>query len=242
MIKKQLIVSVSGIIGSGKDTVGDYLVTNYGFKRISFGSALKDAVAAIFNWERELLDGLTDESRKWRTEIDHWWTERLDLGINITPRWVLVNFGTEVMRHHFHSDIWVLSVENQIARYDDHVVITDARFLNELASVRIMNGIVLGIHRNVPPWLNPFYKGMEKAYIGQHTGHPEHVSLLVPENRDLMVSAGHQVMKGDVRREDQVHESEWQHVLWNDYDAMINNTGSRLETYKQIEQILKSHM
>ena len=32
--------------------------------------------------------------------------------MEITPRWVLQYWGTEVCRNNFHSDIWVASVEN----------------------------------------------------------------------------------------------------------------------------------
>ena len=41
----------------------DYLVTNYNFKKLSFADKLKDSVATMFDWDRELLDGKTDESQ-----------------------------------------------------------------------------------------------------------------------------------------------------------------------------------
>jgi len=52
-----MILGVTGLIGSGKDTIADYLVTTHGFKRVSFAASLKDAVSTVFGWDREMLEG-----------------------------------------------------------------------------------------------------------------------------------------------------------------------------------------
>ena len=52
---EKMLVSVTGFIGSGKDTIADYLITEHGFKKESWAGSLKDAVSHIFNWERDLL-------------------------------------------------------------------------------------------------------------------------------------------------------------------------------------------
>ena len=144
------IISVSGFIGSGKDSVADYLITEHGFKRVSFASSLKDAVAAIFSWDRAMLDGLTPESREWRDQIDPWWAKRLKIKA-LTPRWVLQQWGTEVCRLHFHMDIWVASLENQIRSRTDDIVITDSRFKNELKSIKSIQGTTVRVHRGPEP-------------------------------------------------------------------------------------------
>jgi len=84
-----MIIGICGLIGSGKDTVADYLVNEHGYRRESFANPLKDAVAAVFGWDREMLEGRSKESRQWREQTDAWWSERL--GMNITPRWVMQN-------------------------------------------------------------------------------------------------------------------------------------------------------
>ena len=43
-----MIIGLSGIQGAGKDTVGDILISEYGFVKLSFGSALKDVISALF--------------------------------------------------------------------------------------------------------------------------------------------------------------------------------------------------
>ena len=144
-----MIIGIAGLMGSGKDTAADYLVNFYGYRRDSFASTLKDAVSAIFGWDRELLEGRTRESREWREEVDLWWSARLDHVI--TPRWVLQQWGTEVARRSFHDDIWIASMENKLRQTSDNTVITDCRFPNEVESIRRVGGKVVRITRGPDP-------------------------------------------------------------------------------------------
>ena len=64
-----MIIGICGFIGSGKDTVADYLVNFHGFRRESFANSLKDAVAVVFGWDRILLEGRTKEAREWREQV-----------------------------------------------------------------------------------------------------------------------------------------------------------------------------
>ena len=71
-----MIIGICGLIGSGKDTIADYLVEKHNFTKMSFADKLKDAVSQMFEWDRELLDGKTAASRKWREEPDAYWRSR----------------------------------------------------------------------------------------------------------------------------------------------------------------------
>ena len=144
------IISVSGFIGSGKDTIADYLVTEFGFKRLSFAGTLKDAVAAIFGWDRDLIDGTTKESRVWRDQVDQWWSDRLGIP-NLTPRYILQHIGTDVFRNHFHDEMWIASAENQIRHSKDNIVITDARFDNEVQAIKRAGGTTIRVERGERP-------------------------------------------------------------------------------------------
>jgi len=148
----KMIIGVCGFIGSGKDTIADYLVNVHGFRRESFANTLKDAVAAVFGWDRVMLEGRTKEAREWREQVDPWWAERLNLP-NLTPRWVLQQWGTEVCRRGFHDDIWIASVENKLRRSKDNIVISDCRFPNEIASIKNATGIIVCVARGeLPSW------------------------------------------------------------------------------------------
>jgi hypothetical protein len=74
------IIGIVGFIGAGKDTAADYLVNFHEYRRESFAGTLKDAVSAVFGWDRTLLEGRTKEAREWREQVDPWWAHRLDVG------------------------------------------------------------------------------------------------------------------------------------------------------------------
>jgi dephospho-CoA kinase len=144
-----MIIGICGLIGAGKDTAADYLVNFHGFRRDSFAATLKDAVAAVFGWNRDWLEGRTKASREWREQADLWWSQRL--GMEITPRWILQNWGTEVCRNGFHKDIWIASLENKLRQTKDNVVISDCRFFNEVDAIRNLGGRIVWIQRGPTP-------------------------------------------------------------------------------------------
>lgn len=147
-----MIIGVCGLIGSGKDTIADYLVNIHQFRRDSFAASLKDAVSAVFGWDRDMLEGRSRSSREWREKVDSWWAHRLNIP-HLTPRWVLQHWGTEVLRRGFHEDIWVASIENKLRHSLDDIVISDCRFSNEVEAIRRSGGYVIRVHRgNTPEW------------------------------------------------------------------------------------------
>jgi len=208
-----MIVGIAGFIGSGKDTIADYLITFKGFKRMSYAGPLKDAVASIFNWDRELLEGTTKYSREWRDTVDPWWAERLDIK-HLTPRWVLQQWGTEVGRRAFHDDIWIASIENQLRTAKDDIVISDCRFPNELKSIKKMKGITIRIHRGAYPIWYDAAIVYSKGYYTQ----------------------GYQQAIKELQSHD-VHASEYSSVGL-DYDHHIMNDSTIDDLHKKIDLII----
>ena len=157
-----MIIGICGLIGSGKDTAADYLVNIHEFRRDSFAATLKDAVAAVFGWDRDMLEGRTKSSREWREQPDAWWSQRL--GQEITPRWILQYWGTEVCRQGFHDDIWIASLENKLRSTRDDVVISDCRFPNEIQAIRRSGGTVIRIQRGADPtWFEPVRQHLQRG-------------------------------------------------------------------------------
>lgn len=152
-----MIISLCGLIGSGKDTVASDLINLAKFKKFSFAGSLKNTASAIFSWDRDLLEGATEESRVWRETVDEWWANKLGIP-NLTPRWVLQYLGTDVLRTHFHEDIWLASLEKQLENakiWTRNIIVTDCRFKNELELLSGMGAHMIRVKRgDDPEWFH----------------------------------------------------------------------------------------
>lgn len=205
-----MIIGLVGFISSGKGTVGDILQTKYGFIKESFAKPVKDATAAIFGWNRELLEGETQESREFRETVDSFWSKRI--GDNFTPRKALQLMGTEVGRNVFHPNLWVDALENRIdeARHkagNPNYVITDVRFPNEMKMIRRLGGKIVRVKRGPDPvW---YHAAEETNILSNNT-----IQKLL-EFPDI-------------------HYSEWAWIGSPDINYIINNEG----TLKDLEEIV----
>jgi len=161
-----MVIGICGLISSGKDTIADYLIKNHTFHKISFADKLKDSVSAMFSWDRELLDGKTNESRKWREEVDAYWTS--ETGRTITPRLVLQEFGTECMRNGFYDGIWVSLTKKKIIENPNmNFVLPDTRFPNEAKMLYDIGGEVWRVKRGEDPaWFSEYQEvGVEPTDV-----------------------------------------------------------------------------
>jgi hypothetical protein len=212
-----MIIGITGFISSGKDTAANYFVAQHGFKRDSFAGALKDAVASVFGWDRELLEGLTPEARIWREQVDPWWSSRLKMS-NLTPRWVLQYWGTDVCRFGFHDDIWIAALENRLRHRNGHTVISDVRFPNEIQAIRNAGGIILWVKRGpMPEWYECALEENSTPWDSQW----------------LLEDAG-QLMP---QRYPQIHQSEWAWV-GSVFDYELENNGTVDELYSKLSNLL----
>jgi hypothetical protein len=116
-----MLVGICGKAGSGKDTVGDHLIKEYGFKKIALADPIKRLVKDVF-----ALDDHTVYDREAREQpLEQWggWSVRK----------LLQYIGTELFRENIDDSVWVKSLWFKIQNdKENNYVVTDVRFPNEL--------------------------------------------------------------------------------------------------------------
>ena len=206
-------IGLLGNIGSGKNTVAQYLATK-GCVPTSFAGPLKDLCSNVFGWERDLLEGETDESRQFRESVDMFWTKKLGIP-NFTPRLALQLVGTDVMRNHFNENIWISSLEYRVKKLhhkNECVVISDCRFQNEVNIIQAMNGTVILVERDEKPeWYEIALKANEGDAVARH------------------------IMNRDFKH---VHASEWDWIGCH-IDFTVKNNGTKEELFEQVDKIIE---
>jgi len=116
-----MLVGICGKAGSGKDTIGDYLIQEHGFKKIALADPIKRLVKDVF-----VLDDHTVYDRVARERP-------LKNFPNWTVRKLLQFIGTELFRQNIDDSIWVKSLWYRIQKdKKNNYVVTDVRFPNEL--------------------------------------------------------------------------------------------------------------
>lgn len=152
-----MIIGLSGYKGSGKDTVGKYLVDNYHFERKAFADKIKEATAALFDIDPKVIEFFKNDPKRCvgvfaesGFNMGGWVPNH---GVKpITFRHFLQRLGTEVGREVFGKDFWV----DQVLPLDylpyENLVITDVRFENEAKRIYNLDGVVWQINR---PGLRP---------------------------------------------------------------------------------------
>jgi hypothetical protein len=207
-----MIIGLSGLAGSGKDTVASFIAEKHEFDRVSFAGALKDATAAVFSWPRELLEGDTNESRDWREQVDTYWSAKF--GYAVTPRTILQQFGTNVCREHLNDNIWIYCVEKKLQENNKNklnTVITDVRFPNEIKMIKQAGGKCFHVKRGPEPkwWhLAKAANGLEENF-----------------KNDVMFEGDSAVISNKLEIEYNLHISEWAWV-GSSFDSVINNNST----------------
>jgi|HubBroStandDraft_5_1064220.scaffolds.fasta_scaffold359250_1 hypothetical protein len=160
------IIGLFGLKNSGKSTVANFLEEEHGYIHLAFASLLKDVVSVAFRWDRKMLEGDTEYSRKWRETIDEWWAKKLNMP-HLTPRFVLQYWGTEVIRNSFHDQFWIIAVEREITELIKQgkrkIVVSDCRFENEENLITQLGGININIIR--PTLVNQIDTHSSEGYV-----------------------------------------------------------------------------
>jgi len=85
----KMIIGFAGKKGSGKDTLGNYLIEKYKFERYAFGDPVKEVCRILFGFNDQQLYG----DKK----------EEIDISLGIKPREAFQKIGTDFGRKIFHE-------------------------------------------------------------------------------------------------------------------------------------------
>lgn len=166
-LKPITLVALTGLAGSGKDTVADTLVHHHGFVKLAFADALRAEVAAAFAIDpahltrRETkehpisalaLDRCLDYSfAKCMAQV--LWAagqSPQQMSAPRSARQILQWWGTEYRRAQ-DPDYWTTQADNAIYMYQraghSRFVISDCRFENEASMVRLLEGTIWQVVR-----------------------------------------------------------------------------------------------
>ena len=114
-----MIVGVSGLAGSGKDSVADRLVAEHGAVKVALADPIKRICADVFGWETDRLWGPSEK----RNEPDVRYLRQVlikntpsaypgddclgaKIRIYLTPRYALQRLGSEWARD-CYPDVWI---------------------------------------------------------------------------------------------------------------------------------------
>lgn len=129
-----MVIAITGLKQSGKDTMGKHLINKYGYTHYAFADPIRDICRVVFDWNDRHFFGDLKEV------IDPFW--------GISPRWAMQWIGTEAFQYYLPSDapnfaskigrnIWVMKFINWYMKHDyTDVVISDMRFFHELEGIR----------------------------------------------------------------------------------------------------------
>lgn len=163
-----MIISVSGKIGSGKDTVAAIIMELANDKQWEvkkWAGKLKDIATLLTGIPKEKFE---DQEFK-KTKLGPEWNKPIYLKGELvssepmTVRDLLQLLGTEAMRDGLHTDTWVNALMSEYKTNngvdtkaegegngvvaDKFWIITDTRFPNELAAITRRNGITIRVNR-----------------------------------------------------------------------------------------------
>lgn len=141
LVPRVEILGLSGWARNGKDTVADFLIDNYGYKKLSFAAPMKEALYRLN--PKITIDNVVNVPIQVGVDV-YGWDGLKEHGPEV--RRLLQRFGTEVGREMFGEDFWVNAAINSIED-GSKVVVSDVRYPNEADAIKKLGGKVWRVVR-----------------------------------------------------------------------------------------------
>jgi len=163
-----MIIGLSGKAASGKDTIANEFVKEFGFIKISFADPVKRMAMEMFDFTPSQLWG------------DSFNRDKIDVRYGFSPRDALQKMATSFGRD-MYEDVWVNAtkrvinkLQTTVSEYssdkgvkviytptkhdnintDKNIIISDCRFLNEFNFIKKQNWPIFRVKRNSEKKMN----------------------------------------------------------------------------------------
>jgi dephospho-CoA kinase len=134
-----MIIGLSGYAQTGKDTVAEYLISNYGYRRVAFADPIREA---LYRLNPVVPVGEFQSTHLAQAVNGLGWEETKR--ISPETRRLLQVLGTEVGREMFGPDFWVNQAMRNASKFDK-IVLTDVRYPNEYRAIKNRDGVIIRI-------------------------------------------------------------------------------------------------
>jgi hypothetical protein len=160
--RKKMIVGLTGLKGSGKDTIAAHLIKSYGFERRAFADKLKESAAALLKLEPQHFEVLKNSPDILLAIGSFKQNGMFETIVSQSTREFLQRYGTESHRDIFGQDFWIDQLLPMDGFYADrNIVVTDVRFVNEADRIHALKGYVVRVVRTM------FNEDLHKSEEGQ---------------------------------------------------------------------------
>lgn len=245
-----MIISLSGKIKSGKDTVASIIqeLTNINsqikkahsvFEIKKFADELKDTICRWINCTREQLE---DHEFKNTPLGEEWWYYGFDGGLKInylsaayengkeplqylvkpTPRLLMQLLGTEAGRNILHPNLWINILFSKYKAKPLHPVKFGGTAIAEY-----------------PNWIIT-----DNRFLNEIQAVKKHQGITIRVERDLKLRHGYNTLEEMQAKDPELykvvtHPGETELDDYKEFDYIIYNNGSLEELIKQVKQILE---
>jgi hypothetical protein len=225
----QRVIAISGFKRSGKDTIANYLVSEYGFKRVSFADPLKDLCASEYGVPRAAFDS---------NELK----EKAILHLPVNPQDNFTKMICHFMFKEFRfannstpAEIYYKDKDNQFKGASSNRAFVDTLY-HTPRSLAILKGSTNRV-------VSPTFWGSKAVELIRLCGIPYNV---IPDLRyrseidNLRKEFGNNLVTVRVNRFDTVESNDPSELDLKDYDGFdfeIQNKGSVQELYREVDNL-----
>lgn len=177
------IIAICGYKRSGKDTVANFIVENYGYEHYKLAAPLKECIQQLFGFTQEEMEGNLKE------EVHDYW--------KTSPRIVMDYIGTHIFQYEIQKVIpdikrnfWINNLINRSNIKNDvnkKIVISDLRFEHEYNELMKYNTLVIKV-------VNPKIKMADLSSEKECDNLKENITLVNNGSEEELYKAIHDVL------------------------------------------------